>query len=319
MGATRSGVYLSTDIINNPVLLLEYIKLNQNWEDNGEISLIKTGSGIGSFDHDSLNAIKGLLIARQITNKAKQTTSAICKEMCEAFYLLSRQDQNGYECLYYLLRDDAPEASISLSDVVVGSVGNVIGPKTEDIVVTPEINYGYDYASEKFRKSLKILNTDTESTWSETLTPGFSGNDGELIWNTCRQRYLKYGIVNTTPSVISNQYWIADYDTALWKIKKAIEWVGFSRFSMAVPYSTGRLWYPGMQVYVTMPHETDGEQIKGILSSVSKNKNNNTVKIKVILIEDIPYAFSSVLYQMADGVSVELQDADVAQTDWQEV
>jgi hypothetical protein len=317
-GVTDPGRYVSTDAIDNPIMALEYIKRNQNWSDNSETPLIRTGAIDGSFDDSSLAEIEALSISRQINEEDQQWTESISKSLCEAFYLVSRQDSDGYECVYYLLSTEVPDETIDIADIIPGSLGKIIEPAAENIYTEPFISYAYDYATSKFIKSLRIDGVSENSEWSSALTPGFQNNDGEALWNICRTNYLKYGRIEKIPSSISDQHWIPDYSTALWKITKMIEWQSKKRFSFSVYYTKGRLWNDGKQINIQFPNETNNQTIVAVINKINKNKSDNKVTISLTLLTDVLPSFYFDMYQATDGSAVTWQPTDDTGTLYQE-
>lgn len=315
-GETISGRYDATDLIDNPVMVLEYIKRQQNWNAEGS-ALIKT-SGVGAFDDSSLDEIKALSIARQVTSENQQWSDALSQSLCEVFYLISRQDADGYECVHYLMADTTPEVTVDIGDIIPGTLGKIEEPNPEYIFVEPYIKYGYDYAREGFTRTLSIIGTTTESAWSADLTPGFSGTDGEALWNVCRSNYLKYGKLVEMPTQLSEQMWIPTYATALWKFTKMLEWQQKCRFSFSVPYIVGRSWYLGMQMYIQFPNETDDQAVRAVITSFRRHKNQNSVAIELVILDNVETAFYYQKYQMTDTASTEWQATDGAETLYQE-
>jgi hypothetical protein len=315
-GVTDGTRYASTDLIDNPVMLLEYVKRNQNWSSGS--ALIRTGSADGSFDDSSLDELKALSIARQISNESEQWTDAITKSICEAFYMVSRQDSEGYECVEYVLKSTTPSDTVAIADIIPGTIGVVEEPRAENIFVEPFVQYAYDYASGAFTKSLRIEGVTGNVEWSAALTPGFEDDDGEALWNLCRANYLKYGRFERIPSVISDQYWMPDYDAALWKIGKIIEWSAKKRFSFSVLYGQARSWYAGKQIYVNFPNETNGTNIRSVITRIVKHKSQNKVDIGVVFLDEIPTNFYFTRYQATDGAETAWQEADGATDVYQE-
>ncbi len=317
-GVTIADRYAATDLIDNPVMALEYIKRNQNWQDNGGTALIRTGAADGSFDDSGLDEIKALSIARQIQAEAEQWTDSLSKSLCEAFYLVSRQDSAGYECVDYILKTTTPADTVTIADIVPGTIGRIEEPRAENIFVEPYINYAYDYASEKFTRSLRIEGVVANSSWSAALTPGFEDSDGEALWNLCRAAYLRYGRFERIPEVISEQYWIPDYDTALWKIGKVIDWQNKRRFSFSVQYEQARTWFAGKQIYINFPNETNAVDIRAVITRCTKNKAQNKVDLGLVLLGTITTEFYFAMYQDTDGAALEWQETDGAEDVFQE-
>lgn len=310
--------YFSTDIIDDPVMLLEYIKRNQNWLDNEDTALIKI-TGNGSFDDSELDELKALTIARQFHNYEDVWTDTLVKSICETFYLVSRHDSDGYECVEYLFNESTISDIITIDDIIPGTIGAVEEPNAENVFVEPFVNYGYDYGTSKFKSSLKITGVTENSEWSSSLTPGFTGNDGEAPWSKCRANYLKYRHVEKIQSNMTDQYWVVDYDTALWKITKMIDLMTKCSFSFSVHYEKGRNYYIGQHLSIQFPHETNDITIRSCIHKLSKHKQGNRVNVNVTLLEEVPVSFYYTKYQAADGSSTKWQDTDEATTKYQEV
>lgn len=317
-GVTITDRYAATDLIDNPVMALEYIKRNQNWQDNGGAPLIRTGSADGSFDDTGLDEVKALNIARQIQNESEQWTDALSKSLCEAFYLVSRQDSEGYECVDYILKTTTPTDVVTIADIIPGSIGRIEEPRAENIFIEPHINYAYDYASEKFTHHIRVEGVSDNYEWDSDLTPGFQGNDGEEVWNICRGIYLRYGRFERVPPVISDQYWIPDYDTALWKIRKVVDWQGRRRFSFSVLYEQARTWFSGKQILINFPNETNNSDVRAVITRCVKNKSQNKVDLGLVLLGSIPTEFYFTMYQDSDDALSVWQETDGAETVVQE-
>lgn len=310
--------YFSTDMIDNPIMLLEYVKRNQNWKDNNDEALIKV-TGEGSFDDTALDELKAFTIARQFYDKENVWTDSLTKSICETFYIISRHDNDGYECVEYLFNESIVSDIITIDDIIPGTIGKVEEPNAENVFIEPIVNYSYDYGTSKFKNSLSIIGVTENSEWSSSLTPGFSGNDGEELWSKCRANYLKYRHVEKNQSNMTDQYWIVDYDTALWKITKMIDLMIKSRFSFSVYYETGRDFYIGKQLKIQFPHETNDIIIRSCIHKLNKSKQNNRININVTLLEEVPTSFYYAKYQGTDGASTKWQDKDGATTKYQEV
>ena len=58
-------------------------------------------------------------------------------------------------------------------------------PKARDINCRPVVKYAYDQYTGEYTKELRVKNV-SESTFDESFISGFSGSDGQTIWNQCR-------------------------------------------------------------------------------------------------------------------------------------
>jgi hypothetical protein len=277
------------------------------------------GETEGSFDDSSLDEIKAFPIALQITDESNAYTDAIIRKICETFYLVQYQDKEGYECIKAIFNSVVPSETIAFNDCVPKSIGKMILPKAEDIYCEPVINYAYDYATKKYTKQMSVTGIADNSVWSSTLTPGITdAEDAEVIWNQCKALYLKYGRINKMPDNLSNNEMIIDEDTALWKMQKVVSYQGYYKIQLKVRYSKGRLWYPGYAVYLQLPNETNNTTVKSILTSIKKNKRNNSVDITLKIVEDFDSTFYFTRYQATDGAALEWQITDGATDDYQE-
>ena len=66
-----------------------------------------------------------------------------------------------------------------------GQIGALERPKARDINCRPVVKYAYDQYTGEYTKELRVKNV-SESTFDESFISGFSGSDGQTIWNQCR-------------------------------------------------------------------------------------------------------------------------------------
>lgn len=313
--STWGGRKTAGNLIQSPVDILEHVKREQNWSDNNGIALIKT-SGDGSFDDSSLAEVKALTPARQIFDYDKATTEALTKSICESFWLCSRQDNNGYECVDYLLRDEDPSETITYADLIDGAA-EITDPRPQNIYCEPVINYCYDYGAEKFTKQLRITNSD-QVDYDASYASGFEGSDGQEIWENCHILNAKYRQVEKMPSHLSDLHWVYTYADAVWVLRKRIEWMQKKRASFKVGYTKGRLYYVGKHIMLQLPHETNSVAVECVIEAVTKNKAGNRVLVSVVILDEIPSDFYFTKYQDTDGAETLWQDTDGATTKYQD-
>lgn len=312
---TWGGRKIAANLIQSPVDILEHVKREQNWSDNSGTALIKT-SGDGSFDDSSLAEVKALTPARQIFDYDKATTEALTKSICESFWLCSRQDNNGYECVDYLLRDEDPSETITFADLIDGAA-EITDPRPQNIYCEPVINYCYDYGAEKFTKQLRITNSD-QVDYDASYASGFEGSDGQEIWENCHILNAKYRQVEKMPSHLSDLHWVYTYADAVWVLRKRIEWMQKKRASFKVGYTKGRLYYVGKHIMLQLPHETNSVAVECVIEAVTKNKAGNRVLVSVVILDEIPSDFYFTKYQDTDGAETLWQDTDGATTKYQD-
>lgn len=313
--STWGGRKTADNLIESPVDILEHVKREQNWSDNSGTALIKT-SGDGSFDDSSLAEVKALTPARQIFDYDKATTEALTKSICESFWLCSRQDNNGYECVDYLLRDEDPSETITYADLIDGAA-EITDPRPQNIYCEPVINYCYDYGAEKFTKQLRITNSN-QVDYDASYASGFEGSDGQEIWENCHILNAKYRQVEKMPSHLTDLHWVYTYADAVWVLRKRIEWMQKKRASFKVGYTKGRLYYVGKHIMLQLPHETNSVAVECVIEAVTKNKAGNRVSVSIVILDEIPSDFYFTRYQDTDGAETLWQDTDGATTKYQD-
>lgn len=296
-------------LVDNPLSALRYIKTHQNWSELGSTydwgkdyisgSLIKT-SGEGSFNSSTLSEISSLKIARQLFSYNETWSDSLCQSLCEQFFILSYQDDNGYECVKNLLYQENPTDVITYADTK-GEIGSIVEPDPKNIYCLPIINYGYDYATEKYTKQLKILNV-WENQWVSDSSPGFSAVDGEDIWNTCHDLWLKTQQIEPMPDNLSNLIWVPDYTTAVWCLRRQLAMMELKRTSLNLPYATYRKWDVGKHFLLQLSHQTDNEPVECVATSVWKSKETKSIKVEVIILDK--NTLSNNIYQDGDTGSL---------------
>jgi hypothetical protein len=326
---TWGGRVTATDMIQDPIAMIEEACRKQNWSGVGDLrrygkeycpnAKIKL-TGNGSFDDTGLTSIKALRPAFQILDLAKSWTDKFKEALCRRYFLLTRQDEDGYECVHYLdpqnTDETVPATVITMADII-GDVGETVEPKGSDVFVEPFLNYAYNSGSEKFDKQLRIFNapdaawvgTGTEASpqyaagsgWHAEYTPGFQGTDGQDVWLSCHALWNKFRTMESPPSDKTDAREIVLYSDALHNIKEWVAWMGKRRDSFTVPYTLApsggvkaRDWYPGMKFLLNLLHRTNAFNAKYLIEKIEKDKNAGecgTVKVNVILLVDIPTAF----------------------------
>lgn len=303
-------------LIENPIDALRYIKSCQNWSELGitgdwghdyvASAKIKM-SGKAAFTSPYLDEIRGLKIARQILSQGEAWTNDIAQSLCEQFFLISYQDENGFECVKSLFTKENAVDVITYRDIK--KAGDIIEPQLSDVYCAPIINYAYDYATEKYTKQLKVYNA-WESAWQASFTPGMTEADGAEIWATCHALWLKIRQIEPMPDDMTNKIWVPDYDTAMWCLRKHLQLMSLKRYTFDISYSKGRRWCVGDHKCLLLPHETNNIPIEIVIESITKNKDTNTVNLHVILLDTIDNKY---LYNLAHIVSegLQLQDSGI--------
>jgi hypothetical protein len=300
----QQGRNVTSEAMEDPITVLEHVVRLQNFgyddslytykprakDDYSDSAKIKL-SGEGSFDSTLLNGIKNLKIARQFFNYDNCWTDSLIRSLCETFFLVSYQDNDGNECLKGLLIKENPSTAITFGDIV-GDVGDMIEPEAAHTYCNPIINYAWDSASETFKKQIRIESVN-ESGFSPEFVTGISNSTTAAnLWNSCKALFDRTQQIEPIPGNLRDQYWIADDETtAIWYLQSLINLMSLKRCSFNLSYSAGRKFDVGMHFMLQLPHETNNNQIECVIEQVVKKKNENRVWLQVILLDEIQSSF----------------------------
>jgi hypothetical protein len=279
-------------LILSPIQALLHIKKQQSFiEDDtftdgySDNALIKT-SGDGSYNDVSLDDLSEIEVCRQLLTTDDASTDELTQSLCREFFLVSYQDNNGYECVKYLFDTTTPSDSIGFANII-GDVGEIEEPRHDRVYCEPVINYAYDYATSKYTKQLKITGT-MDGTFSQNLCTGFATpEDSSSAWQKYRGVYLKVSASEPMPQSVSNLKWIRRYEDALWYLNVLADYMTYNRLTISIPYEMGRLWYPGRRVSLSLPHPTMGQTINCAIEAITKAKNKGTCTLKLIIMGEV--------------------------------
>lgn len=316
----------SAELINNPVDIIEHLCRLQNWSETGEtgvvwgnayaaLPLIRTNTDPGSFDNTSLADVKTFRPAWQVFDKEKAQTKIIKKELCKTYNLISRIDENGYECVYTMDRE-YPSEIIQFADIK-GDIGKIQEAKIQDVFCEPVINYQWNTGSQKFEKQLKIYNIayySDSSKWSD-CSYGFNNQaDAETILGPCFDLYSRYKFVEECQADFSDQITIISYEDALHYLKKKIEIMKFKRVELSVFYDKGKDYFFGKHLLLKLPHQTKNYELECIVERLEKSKNNNNVSLQLIIMDDVALAWQNTV-----DTGTEYQDHETTGTEYQAI
>jgi len=268
-----------------------------------------------SFNNNSTNELKNIKIAGQVLDYENAYTDKLVNELCRDFYLVStlnipasrqmrvnpynpHNDTNLYEWIDSV--SIANEAIVNIDDPVdrdsvptinmsnILSFGNVIEPNSNDICLEPVIKYGY-VEGIGFTKELSIHGIATHSVYQDRLglAVGFQESDGEEKWKKCNKLFDKYRNFVPMPQNIIEQKWIQSYETAIWKLRKFLEWQVRSRIQIVVPWNVGRKWRVGTHIRLSLPHVMVGDSLLCVCESVGKNNQYGKVTVGLIYLESV--------------------------------
>lgn len=301
---TWGGRKTSTDLMSNPVDIIEHVNRLQNWSevegppDDGwgkeyaTSPMINTDTSGGGFDDAMLDFAKGLNCASQITEETDSWSDAIKKKICQEFFLASFINKDGEECISYLpYKNSVGLDTITLGDIV-GEVGRMIEPRPEDIYAEPKVNYKRNSANGKYDAFLQVINSGMDE-YDSSYIKGFdplvtSPAEQEAIWDSCHDLWNLCHQVEEPPSALTDLKWIrTEYEARIY-LETWIMWMKVRRCTFSVPYETGRDWYITKRIGVQLPHQTDNDVIECIIEELSRDHNTGLVTVKVIFLDQLP-------------------------------
>lgn len=285
------GRKVGDTLIDNPISIIEHCLRYQNWSEKGTeqdwghyyntaSGLIKT-TGDGSFESTNLDAIKAIKCAGQILDYEKAWTDNLIKSLCQQFFLVQWQDGSGVECVDYLFREE-PDADLIEYNDTKNPIGELERPKSKDVNCKPVIKYAYDQYTQKYTKELRINNV-SESTFSTSFVSGFTGDDGEDIWDECRALFQMVGSIDDNNEGDIELPFVYRYEDALWVLQNRIKLMKKCRLPFSVAYETGKNWRVGKHLRLQLSHETGNEIKECIIEKLSINKNKDLVSVTVLI------------------------------------
>lgn len=281
--------------IENPIQALLHFMLCQNWseiqglnkvwgkeESPLESVLINTSNNLGSYNHANLNELKTLKISRQLTDESECWTDSLIQSICEDFFILNYQDA-GYESFIDIFASQTPIDTITLNDCK--KIG--ILKEVEEVYSEPILKYGYDQMSVEFKKEIRITNT-WKTTYDSSYVTGITNpSSAEAYWNYFHNLYLKFKKIDEVPNNIQEKKWFTEESTALWYLYRLYRMSKMYKIDIDINYSKGRLYKLGQQLTLLLPHQTNNNPVNCIIESFTKNKNENTVELGLLILDEI--------------------------------
>lgn len=338
--ARKSGLVM----IENPVEVYEHIARLQDWKETGDTedfgkayspnALINTGTTEGGFDWVGLDSVRAMKAARQILEYDDCYTDRIMESLCRQYFLCGYQNPTGEECINTIHPiDGTPEVSLTLADIVPGSISDVEEVSPRNIFCEPEINFKKNYGSGKFDGHITVKRVEA-ATFDPSYVTGFSGADGEaeLIWNMCHALYSHYRVKTRPHPESTDCEWIRTLDDAKLYLKSWLRWMGAytednitakvaikKRLSFRVPYelsmtigSAHTPWFPSMHFEMTLLHQTNNVTTQGIIEDIEFDVNSQETTVKAILY-DVP---SEINFYVQDTYNT-AADRPGQKNDWQ--
>jgi hypothetical protein len=336
----------STNMIDNPIDILEHACRLQNWSEvqtsiptatwgNGwgknyaSSALVNTSTGVGGFDQTELNYWRDTVkIGRQIINVKNANTEAIKRSICENFFLVNYVDRDGKESVARLTKNlTAPDQIVTLADMFIPGAAQpqIIEPKPEDVYCEPFVNYRKNYGNNEYRSIIKIRNASADS-FDASYVDGVSSSVGEALWNKCNTLWNKVRHVTPPPKSLTNLDWLDNVENesdvyAQWYLDTWLDFMSFEKIRFQVHYhhSSGsgsakktKHWTEGQHFIIQLPHETANSQVECVLTSINISLYDpHLITIEAIMLD----ATSPVSSFIQDTMTLQSEGADA---DWQD-
>jgi hypothetical protein len=335
----------STAVIENPVDLFEHVCRLQNWSEAGDSSsnfgkvyspyaLINTSSTDGGFDSTRLDDVKNRALSFQVFDEATSWTDVLKKDLCKVGWLANYADEQGQECVQYLLKTDlVPTDIITLGDDPQSplpdtldadtitpadtpdslEIGTVVEPSQSNIFCEPFIRYCYNAATEQFDRTISIKQVH-QAEWQASYTPGLDEANGQALWQRCHDElWSRSHAIEQPPSDLTDQYMICRTEDAIWFLHNWISWQTRKRIQVSVYYDKAKRWHIGRHIYLQLPHQTDNAIIETVIESIEKNKSAGYCSMNLIMLDGITdHAITQVqdtMLSMVEGADAEWLDS----------
>jgi hypothetical protein len=328
---------LKVNLIQNNLDTLEHILRLQNWQETdptgsvnpgkayGTNPLIKCGSPTteGDFDYTFLTPYKEN-IARQILDFNDADTDTLAKSLCQQFFLCNYKDNLGYECINTVQplsnTSNVTLQSVTYSDVLDGSVGEITEQHVSDIFCEPVIYYDYNSATQKYDSCIQVTNSGYVSYQTGFVTglPSSSINEStaQKLWNLSHALWKNYGVINTPPDFLTHCDWIRTQPSditanqapqaAIDYLNNWFQWMGVYKTSDSadiifspkrwITFSVGydfawiagspkAPWFPSMHFNLNLPYETGGTNVQCIIEKIDYDIDNGKADITAIMLD----------------------------------
>jgi len=298
----------ATDLIQNPVDLLEHILRLQNWSEVGATetpgkaygtgALINVGVTEGGFDYRGLGHLFDITIAGQISEYDSGWTQNIIQKICQQFFLCNYQDVDGKECVspIFSLDDVSALPTIDLYNIV-GEIGQVEDQKPEDVFCEPFVQYGKNYGSDKFDGIISISHSSAPA-FDPSYVEGYSGEDAEMMWKKCNALYKYYRQIENPPSDLTDLEFIRTQRDAKFVLNLWLEYMGAytkedgtveifpkRKVSFSVPYEIAQGWNVAKHFLLSLPFQTGNLAVQCLIEKITKGTGlkNNLITLDVIM------------------------------------
>jgi hypothetical protein len=213
----------------------------------------------------------------------------LIRTLCHEFFLATYIDNNGKECISYLPYSGIGGLTTIGYGDIVGEIGDLIEPRTEDIYCEPFVRYNWDEGSQKFLNVLTVKNVSA-AAYNAAYTTGFvttSSGDQETLWDNCQALWKKCHQIGQPGTDLTDLKWIRTELEAFVYLQTWILWMTKRRVKFSLPYETGKNWHISKHIGLNLPHHTGGISWECAIETIEKNKNGNIVNLQVILLAPV--------------------------------
>ena len=285
----------ATDLISNPIDLLEHVCRLQNFNELSinpgkqypTTPLINTTTNWGGFDNVNLATAKTYKLSFQVFEESDGWIEKIKRDICNLCYVASYTDIDGKECVASILPGTIiPTESITLLDVPEGTtLGDVQEPSVKNIFCEPFIRYAYDTAFENFTKIMRITDV-CKATYDASYTPGVPVATAQALWTACRGLYTNYTHIEQAPTEKTDMYMIYEDADAADYLTNWIYWMSRKRQELTIRYDKSGVgsWNVGHHFYLNLPHQTNGINQHCIVERIKPDNSSGLISINAVFL-----------------------------------
>jgi len=286
--------------------------------------LLNEGTIDGGFDNSNLDFLKGnTFISRQVLNEREAQSDELLRSLCFEFSTAVFQTGEGKEGINNIFQATGTLPTITLNEIK-GSIGNLIEPNPAYMFAEPFVRYRKNNATNGFEKEIKITHTAESEYKVEYVTGVGDTGIAKNMWDNCRSIFLQVRQIKEPPSELTNLQWIYKDENAenrlnnwiSWMLKKRIEFnVHYTRELTSGDIPKVREWFTSKHFNLNLPFQTDAVNIQCIVEDIDKDKDEDVIKLRVILLDEIPAQFN---IQDIISSTVDIQDEIAAPVDIQD-
>lgn len=285
---TWSSRKTSSNLIQNPVDILEHVCRLQNWSDRcstpvsgwglqyASSPLIAT-TGIGSFDDPDLISVRNYLAAAQIEEFDDGYTDEIKDKVCNDFSLANWQDKDGYERVLPLPSDYlSPVYTIHLSDIIDRSSIKISSISPSKIIAEPWVSYNWNAAKDDYDNKIEITNASA-GTYTDSFVHGvIDSTQARNLWGSCHSLYLMCNKLNKPPKNKTDLTFAngdGGYSIAIDYLQRWVNWQFNDEVEFKTHFNIAASWNTCTPINLLFSHHTDNTVRNALVEKTEINPN----------------------------------------------